>query len=201
MPQPNHRQGGSPSTVKQSLLSLCTRRRVSKVSSRQGDARSPSHPLPSRTTLVRQQPPTLGSLLTLGPTISASSLGRSSLQSNRLRLSDPLSLSLLSRFQEQDTRLQKLESAVQALQTGQEDQARQSREDKEAMAGSLSSMQAHFTASLEAMQAAQQRQQEQLCQGMAELKSIVLAVSQPDQSKKPRLGYREPMELDGSNAH
>ena len=108
---------------------------------------------------------------------------------------------IASRFQEQDTRLQKLESAVQALQTGQEDQARQSREDKEAMAGSLSSMQAHFTASLEAMQAAQQRQQEQLCQGMAELKSIVLAVSQPDQSKKPRHGYREPMELDGSNTH
>ena len=108
---------------------------------------------------------------------------------------------IASRFQEQDTRLQKLESAVLALQTGQEDQSRQAREDKEAMVSSLSTMQAHFTASLEAMQAAQQRQQDQLSQGMAELKSIVLAVGQQDQSKKPRHGYREPMELDGANAH
>ena len=35
---------------------------------------------------------------------------------------------------------------------------------------------------------------------MAELKSIVLAASLPDQSKKPRHGPREPMELDTANA-
>ena len=88
-----------------------------------------------------------------------------------------------------------------ALKTGQEEQARQAQEDKESMTGSLTAMQAQFAASLEAMQQAQQRQQEQLCQGMADLKSIVLAANLPDQSKKPRHGYREPMELDTANAH
>ena len=108
---------------------------------------------------------------------------------------------IASKFQAQDARLQKLEDAVLALKTGQEEQARQAQEDKESMTGSLTAMQAQFAASLEAMQQAQQRQQEQLCQGMADLKSIVLAANLPDQSKKPRHGYREPMELDTANAH
>ena len=110
----------------------------------------------------------------------------------------PSEAPIANKFQAQDDRLQKLEAAVQSLQAGQEEQSRQAKLDKAAMNQSLTDMGAQFAKSLEAMQAAAQRQQEQLCQGMAELKSIVLSAGQGDSHKKQRKSNHEQMSVDGS---
>ena len=108
----------------------------------------------------------------------------------------PTDTPIATKFEEHDTRMQKLELAVQSLQDGQEDQRRQAQADKEAMAQNLQSMGQQFAASLEAMQKAQQRQQEQIFQGMAELKSIVLSGAAPDMQEKRRKSNAEAMHLD-----
>ena len=108
----------------------------------------------------------------------------------------PADTPIATKFQEHDSRMCKLEQAVQSLQEGQDDQRRQAQCDKEAMAQSLQTMGQQFAASLEAMQKAQQRQQEQLFQGMAELKSIVLSGGAVDSQEKRRKSSNEAMQLD-----
>ena len=82
----------------------------------------------------------------------------------------PVDMPIADKLQSQDSRLHS-----QHLQEGQKEQKAQAKSDKDSLTQSLSSMSVHFAASMGATQQAHQRQQEQLFQGMADLKAIVVA--------------------------
>ena len=90
---------------------------------------------------------------------------------------------------------------MQSLQEGQDEQKRQAQSDKEAMAQNLQTMGQQFAARLEAMQLAQRRQQEQLFQGMAGIKSIVLSGGVQDSQEKRRKPNAETMVFDDPPKH